>query len=254
MITRTIFTFAAFLLLATAAQAQQGYEFEVYSTDVSARAAGEIELHTNFVPSGSQSVDDTDGRATHRAVRSSLEVSTGIASWLEASLYAVTYARSGVGLQYVGNRARLTAVAPSKWNLPFDAGLSQEVGYARPGFAENRWAYEITPILGKELGRVLVFLNPAFERGLDAGEQEWEFEPRARLAYALGDEGAVGLEYYSVFGPVSGFDARNHQRHQLFATGKTEISHDLEAALGIGRGLTGNSDRWVLTTRLELKF
>lgn len=254
MITRTISTFAALFLLGTAAQAQQGYEFEVYSTDLSARGAGEIELHTNFVPSGSQRVDDPEGRATHRALRSSLEVSTGIASWLEASLYAVTYARSGAGLQYVGNRARLTAVAPSKWNLPFEAGLSQEVGYARPGFAENRWAYEITPILGKELGRVSLFLNPAFERGLDAGEHEWEFEPRAEVAYALGDEGAVGLEYYSVFGPVSGFDARSHQRHQLFATGKTELSNDVEAGLGIGRGLTGNSDRWVVTTRLELKF
>ena len=254
MITRTISTFAALFLLATAAHAQQGYEFEVYSTDVSARGAGEIELHTNFVPSGSQRVDDPGGRATHRAVRSSLEVSTAIASWLEASLYAVTYARSGAGLQYVGNRARLTAVAPSKWNLPFDAGLSQEVGYARRGFAENRWAYEITPILGKELGRVSLFLNPAFERGLDAGEPEWEFEPRAQLAYALGYEGAVGLEYYSVFGPVSGFDARSHQRHQLFVTGESELSHDVEAGLGIGRGLTGNSDRWVVSTRLELKF
>ncbi|HMI46019.1 MAG TPA: hypothetical protein VK491_07625, partial [Gemmatimonadaceae bacterium] len=81
MITRTISTFAALFLLATAAHAQQGYEFEVYSTDVSARGAGEIELHTNFVTSGSQSVDEPDGRATHRAVRSSLEVSTGIASW-----------------------------------------------------------------------------------------------------------------------------------------------------------------------------
>jgi hypothetical protein len=254
LITRTMSAFAALFLLATAAQAQQGYEFEVYSTDVSARGAGEIELHTNFVPSGSQLVDDTEGRATHRAVRSSLEVSTGIASWLEASLYAVTYARSGAGLQYVGNRVRLTAVAPSKWNLPFDAGVSHEIGYARTGFAENRWAYEITPILGKELGRVSLFLNPAFERGLDAGEHEWEFEPRAQLAYSFGADETIGLEYYSVLGPVAGFDPGSQQRHQLFATGKTEIYSGVEAGLGIGRGLTGNSDRWVVTTRFELKF
>ena len=254
MITRTILTFAALFLLTTAAEAQQGYEFEVYSTDVSTRGTGEIELHTNFVPSGSKLLDDSEGRATHRAVRSSLEVSTGIASWLEASFYAISYARSGAGLQYVGNRARLTAVAPSKWNLPFDAGLSQEIGYARDGFAENRWGYEITPILGKELGRISLFLNPAFERGLDAGGHKWEFEPRAQLAYAFGDEGVAGLEYYSVLGSVSGFDAPSHQRHQLFATGKTDLSDGIEAGLGIGRGLTRNSDRWVVTTRLELKF
>jgi hypothetical protein len=254
MITRTIFTFAALFLLTTAAEAQQGYEFEVYSTDVSTRGTGEIELHTNFVPSGSKLLDDSEGRATHRAVRSSLEVSTGIASWLEASFYVISYARSGAGLQYVGNRARLTAVAPSKWSLPFDAGLSQEIGYARDGFAENRWGYEITPILGKEFGRISLLLNPAFERGLGAGEHKWEFEPRAQLAYAFGDERAAGLEYYSVLGPISRFDAPGHQRHQLFATGKTELSDGIEAGLGIGRGLTRNSDRWVVTTRLELKF
>ena len=254
MLTRAIIAFSALFLLTTAAQGQQGYEFEVYSAGVSPRGAGEIELHTNFVPSGAQLADDPDGRATHRAVRTSLELSTGIASWLEASLYAVTYARSGTGLQYVGNRARLTAVAPAKWNLFLDAGVSQEVGYARAGFAENRWGYEITPILGKELGRVSFLLNPAFERGLDAGEQKWEFEPRARVAYALGEEEAIGLEYYSVLGPVSRFDERSHQRHQLFATGKVELSRDVEAGLGIGRGLTRNSDRWVITTQLELKF
>jgi hypothetical protein len=254
MLIRTTIAISALLVLAAPARAQQGYEFEVYGTGIPARGAGELELHTNFVPSGSQLVDDNESRATHRAFRSSLELSTGLASWLEAALYAVSYSRNGAGVQYVGNRARLTAVAPGRWNLPFDAGVSQEVGYARPGFAENRWGYEVTPIIGKEMGSVAVLLNPAFERGLGSGEHEWEFEPRARFGYALGDDEAVGLEYYSVLGPVSGFDARSHQRHQLFATGTTDLSGGMEAALGIGRGLTRNSDRWVITTRLELKF
>ena len=245
---------ALFFLLAPSAGAQQGYEFEVYGTGISARGNSELELHTNFVPSGSQLVDDAEGRATHRAIRSSLEFSTGLACWLEASVYAITYARNGAGIQYVGNRVRLTAVAPSKWNLPFDAGLSQEVGYARPGFAENRWAYEISPILGRTLGDISFVLNPAFERGLDAGPQLWEFEPRAQLGYSLGEEQSVGLEYYSVLGPVSRFDASGHQRHQLFATGKTELARDVEVGFGIGRGLTRNSDRWVIATRLEFKL
>jgi len=254
MLNQTTIVLSAFFVLATSAQAQQGYEFEVYGASVPARGSGELELHTNFVPSGSQLVDDAEGRATHRALRSSLELSTGLASWLEASVYAVTYARSGAGIQYVGNRARLTAVAPRRWNLPFDAGLSQEIGYARAGYAENRWGYEITPILGKDVGRLSFLLNPAFERGMGAGNQKWEFEPRGRFGYALGGEQSVGLEYYSVLGPVSGLDSLSHQRHQLFATGKTELSSGVEAGLGIGRGLTRNSDRWVVTTRLEVEF
>jgi len=254
MLTRSTIIISAVLLFAASAHAQQGYEFEVYGTGVPGRGAGELELHTNFVPSGAQRVDEIEGRATHRALRSSLELSTGLASWLSASFYAVAYGRNGAGIQYVGNRARLTAVAPGRWNLPFDAGLSQEIGYARPGFAESLWGYEITPILGKKIGKASLLLNPAFERGLGTGEHEWEFEPRAQLGYALGEDEAVGLEYYSLLGPISGFDARSHQLHQLFATATTDLTSGVEASLGIGRGLTSNSDRWVITTRLELEF
>jgi hypothetical protein len=97
-------------------------------------------------------------------------------------------------------------------------------------------------------------VNPAFELGLTGDEREWEFEPRARLSYALdGDEG-VGLEYYSVLGPPDHFDERSHQIHQLFATASGELPGGLEARLGVGRGLTANSDRWIITTRLEFRF
>jgi hypothetical protein len=255
MFIRTIIGFTAFITLAAPASAQQGYEFEVYSTSIAARGTGELELHTNFVPTGSQQFDEAEGRATHHAFRSSLELSTGITSWLEGSLYAVGYARNGTGLQYVGNRARLTAVAPGSWNLPFELGLSHEVGYARPGFAENQWAYEVTPILGTNPGNVFLVVNPAFERGIgNNSEHEWEFEPRAELGYALGDEGSLGFEYYSVLGPVDEFDARQHQLHQIFASGKFELPSGIEAGLGVGRGLTSNSDRWVISTKFEVRF
>ena len=255
MLTRTIIGVTALFLTATQVQAQQGYEFEVYNIEISAPGKGELELHANFVPSGSQLFDDAEGRATHRAFRSALELSTGLTSWLEGSLYAVGYARAGAGVQYVGSRARITAVLPRAWSFPFDLGVSQEVGYARAGFAENRWAYEITPIVGKDVGRLQLVINPAFERGVGAHSgHEWEFEPRAALGYTLGGEESLGLEYYSVLGPVDGFDARSHQRHQLFAVGKTEPPSGVVGSVGLGRGLTSNSDRWVITTRLELKF
>jgi hypothetical protein len=250
---RTAIAILAVVFFSTSAQAQQGYEFEVYGTSLAPRGAGEIELHTNFVPSGSQLFDDAEGRATHHAFRSSMELSTGLASWLAGSVYVVSYARNGAGISYVGNRARLTAIIPESSKLPFKAGISQEIGYARPGFAENRWAYEITPILGKDFGRLSLVVNPAFERGIGAG-LPWEFEPRGEVSYGLGDDDSVGLAYYSVFGPVTKFDERSHQRHQLFFTGNSELRSGVEAGVGIGRGLTRNSDRWVITTKLEFSL
>jgi hypothetical protein len=251
---RTALTISALILLSASAQAQPGYEFEVYGAEAPHRGLGELEIHTNFVPSGAQLVDDADGRATHRAFRSSIELSAGLSSWLEASIYTVTYARQRAGVAYVGNRARLTAIAPAAWNLPFEAGISQELGYARPGFAESPWAYEIVPIVGKDFGRISLLVNPAFERGLGRGVHPWEFEPRGEVSYALGEDHAVGVEYYSVLGPVAKLDERSHQRHQLFLTGKSELRAGLEAGLGIGRGLTRNSDRWVIATKLEFSL
>jgi hypothetical protein len=251
---RTAISVCAIILLSASAQAQQGYEFEIYGAEAIHRGLGELEFQTNFVPSGAQLVDDAEGRATHHAFRSSIELSAGLSSWLEASLYTVTYARNTVGVAYVGNRGRLTAIAPAKWGLPFEAGISQELGYARPGYAESPWAYEMTPILGKDFGRVSLLVNPAFERGLGGGVHSWEFEPRGEISYALGEDGAVGVAYYSVLGPVSKFDERSHQRHQLFLTGKSELRSGIEGGLGIGRGLTRNSDRWVIATKLEFSL
>jgi hypothetical protein len=254
MLLKSSIAFVVLTALPFLANAQQGYEFEVYGAHTPSRGHGEIEFHLNFVPSGAQVADDDEGHATDRAVRSSLEVGAGITSWLSANLYAVTYARSGAGIRYVGNRARVTAVAPGSWRLPLDVGMAHEVGYARPGFAENQWAYEFTPIFGKDIGRVSLLVNPAFERGLDTGGGEWEFEPRARVGYAFDADGSFGLEYYSVLGPIAGFDETGHQQHQLFGTAATELSSGLEGAIGIGRGLTRNSDRWVITSRIEIEF
>ncbi len=248
---RTAIILSAITFLSASAQAQQGYEFEVYGAEMPRRGVGELEFNMNFVPSGAQLVDDAAGRATHHAFRSSIELSAGLSNWLEASLYTVTYARHTAGVAYVGNRARLTAIAPAAWGIPFELGVSQELGYARPGFAESPWAYEIVPIVGKRFGKISLLANPAFERGIGGGVHPWEFEPRGEVNYTLGEDGAVGIAYYTVLGPVAKFDERSHQRHQLFLTGKSELRSGIEAGIGLGRGLTRNSDRWVLATRLE---
>jgi hypothetical protein len=226
----------------TLASAQAGFEYEVYSTHIESPHATTAELYTNFVTSGRREVEDGQF-ATHRALRSSLEITHGLLPWLEGSLYFVGGAFRGREPEYVGNRLRLTAVAPQKWNLPFDLGLTQEVGYARPGFAEHRWAYELGPILGKSFGPVSLLVNPMFERGFDGDEREIEFEPKGKLAYDFGDDGAIALEYYG-----------SEYHHQLFVTVETEVAHKWEFGIGVGRGLTRESDKSVLTTKIEYHF
>lgn len=240
--------------VASRASAQQGYEFEVYDTQIGNLGASELELHTNYVADGVKQGEE-GLLPTHRAVRSSLEVSRTLSSWLRGSLYLTTSAGRNRDFAYVGNRARVTAVAPRSWTLPFDLGVATEVSYARPTFSENRWALEITPVLAKSFGALSFTLNPAFERGLDKrSEREIEFEPRAKAAYAFGDEAAFSLEYYAGLGAIGENHPVREQRHQIFARLLGEIAPRLELGVGVGRGLTPASDRWVVATVIEYEL
>lgn len=251
---RSILLVIALFGIAPSLSAQEGYEYEVYSTHVAAPRMGALELHTNYVATGNRS-SESELVSTDRSIRSSLEFSHGINRWLEGSFYFVGGVFRGMGTEYVGNRVRLTAVAPSKWNLPLDLGVSQEVGYARRGFSEHRWMYEISPIIGKTFGRVSLLANPALERGFGSGgESELELEPRAKVSYEIGDDGALALEYYGALGPAKAFEPAYEQHHQLFVTFETDIGHRWEIGGGIGRGLTRESDRTVLTSKLEYHF
>jgi hypothetical protein len=236
------------------ASAQQGYEFEVYDTHLTKPGTTEIELNTNFVASGQKQMDK-GLFPTHHMLRSSFEIGRGLTDWLEASVYVLGVHQPNIGSSYVGNRVRVTAIAPTTWNLPLEFGLTQEIGYARPGFAENRWTYEISPMIGKTWGAVSFAFNPVLERSLSAEPSHpVEFEPKGRIGYGFGDEASIAIEYYSTLGPTSGFDPRSEQKHQIFAALEKEISSNWEMSLSVGRGLTTSSDRGVIATRLEYRI
>ncbi len=235
------------------ALAQRGYEFEVYDTQLTKPGTTEFELNTNFVASGPKE-PDTGLLPTHHMLRSSFEIGRGLTNWLEGSIYFLAGHRPNAGASYVGNRLRLTAAAPVDWNLPVEFGLTQEVGYARPGYAENRWTYELAPMIGKTWGSVALVANPAFERSLSgAAAHPVEFEPRGRISYGFGQEALLSLEYYSSLGPTSGFDTRSEQKHQIFVAIEKALSARWGMAASFGRGLTVTSDRAVVATRVEYR-
>jgi hypothetical protein len=238
----------------TSAFSQQGYEFEVYDTHLTKPGTTEFELNTNYVASGRKEI--YEGLfPTHHMLRSSFEIGTGITNWLEASIYVLAVRRPGAGTSYVGNRVRATASAPVDWNLPFEFGVTQEIGYARPGFAENRWAYEVSPMIGKRWHSVAFVANPAFERSLGAAAAHpVEFEPRGRITYGFGDEGSLSLEYFTSLGPTSRFDQLSAQKHQIFLAVEKDFWTRWELAASVGRGLTTSSDRSVIATRIEYRL
>ena len=254
MLPRVLFITALLLVTASSAHAQTGYEFEVYSPELGTIGSTEIELSSNYVADGLR-IPGEGLYSAHHALRSSLEINRTLARWLQASLYLTSNARPGHGLAYVGNRLKVTTVAPSSWKLPVELGLANEISYARAGFSENRWMYELTPILAKSFGPVSLVLNPAFERGLSgSGEHHIEMEPRGKIAYGFGDDASLGLEYYAGLGGIGESYTVGQQRHQVVAKFETEVARQFEFGIGLGRGLTRSSDRWVITSAFEYKL
>jgi hypothetical protein len=251
---RAFIVVSFFLLIAPAASAQQGYEFEVYGPEIGPKGSTELELSSNYVAKGLTESDE-GVYPTNHAWRSSFEVSRTLNSWLQATAYLTTNARPEHSLSYVGNRVKLTMIVPESWNLPFDLGFANEIIYSRPGYAESRWAFEITPILSRTFGAVELVFNPALERGLSASaEHHIDLEPRGKIAYELPDHAELALEYYGGLGGIGESYAVAEQRHQIFGKVEAEVSPRTEAVFGIGRGLTRSSDAWVLTAAFELKF
>jgi hypothetical protein len=238
----------------TPAIAQQGYEFEVYGADIGPIGSTELELNTNFVADGVRNTE-VGHVSSRRAVRSSLELSRTLNTWLRGSVYLTTFSGDGRPLSYVGNRAKITVAAPMSWGLPFDFAVANEVTYARPRFSENEWSYELTPIVEKNFGSLSLTFNPAIERGLgNNSEREIEIEPRGKIAYAFGDEAKVALEYYAGLGAINEKYPVREQRHQIFARILGEVAPKVDLGLGVGRGLTPASDRWVIAAVLEYEF
>jgi len=249
-----VVVFVTALGIQSRAEAQQGYEFEVYGTQVKQPGAVEIELNTNYVASGPRLVD-AELFPTHRMLRSSLELSAGLTNYLEASLYVLGARRSDGHSAYVGNRLRLTAAVPADFGLPIGLGITQEIGYSRPGFAEDKWSYELSPMVSARWSSLSFVINPSLERAVGTpGPHSIEFEPKGKIAREFGDEGSVALEYYSSLGPIRALDPSSEQIHQVFASFEKELSHRWEFALSFGRGLTAASDRNVIATRVEYNF
>jgi len=169
-----------------------------------------------------------------------------------------TSVRDGQGWNWVGDHIRPRVAVPASWHWPVGVSISQEIGYQRRVFSTDTWTWEIRPIVDKQMGRWYWAVNPALEKaitGANAG-RGWEFSPNAQVTYDFTTQVTGAFEYYGALGPVTGFDPAPEQQHQLFAAVDLNVSPKWEINLGLGRGFTGSTDRWLIKTIFgyRLKF
>lgn len=251
----SLFALGALCWLAPIARAQDLFEIQVYPYETVEPRHTMVELHMNFIPSGTK---DTEGGLfpNNHQFHFTVEVTHGLSKHWELGWYLVTAYVPDVGPKFAGARIRPRVRAPETWRLPFRFSLSTELGFNKHQFDLNTITLEIRPIFEKEFRKWYLSVNPNLSlsfRGADAGCAP-SFEPGVKTYYNLTKLIAPGIEYYAETGPINHFFPGSQQHHILFATLDLNTSPKWELNFGVGRGLTGSSEHWIAKWIIGRRF
>jgi hypothetical protein len=143
-----------------------------------------------------------------------------------------------------GGKIRNLFVVPDAEKRNFFYGINFELSYETPPFSQTPWALEIRPIIGVRNKDWEFIVNPIVYVDFSATGQT-VFAPALRLARNLGEDQFVGMEYYENLGRLG--------NDQLYAVTDFKLGK-IDVELGIGYGLTPESDRLVTKAIIGFAF
>jgi hypothetical protein len=256
-LSHALLSVGAVLVAASPAHAAMIDEIQVYTDDINQPGEFGLELHVNTTPKG-RSTPDFAGEITPRhGLRTTAEFSYGLTRTAEVGLY-MPYARDAEGIMhFAGPKLRLKwlPVQPEDGNAGWFMGINTEYAWVRPAFEQSRNAVELRPIVGYRGREWLLAANPILNWSLAGPDHDGkpDFVPSVKIARKVTSSIALGAEYYAELGKVNHILPHAEQAHTLY------FALDYERKpwvfnIGIGRGLTGATDRWTLKTIIEIPF
>ncbi len=243
--------------------AQNGYEIQVYPSETIPPKVLLVELHSNFTVEGTTTVQYGMLPTQHQE-HETIELTQGLNKWSEVGFYIFTAERNGNGVQWVGDHIRPRVRAPESWHLPVGLSLSNEIGYARPEFANPTWSWQINPIVDQTLGKWYWSVNGNFNWGhpvpppanytpaqrtvyyRDVSPGGLTFGPAATVTFQPSKYYNVGIEYYGYYGEFGNFVSLHNQQQQFFPVFNFFFSKKWEVNVGAGWGATAATDHLVV--------
>ena len=219
-------------------------EIKVFTDEIAAYGEHTVEIHAN---KASRAGPLAENRATPLQVMP--EYSYGIwRNWEISAQLPVAVQQDQ--LRTNGYRAELQYVASHDEDRGWYRGVNIEFANLARNGEQRLWNVEIMPIIGLRVERWHIVANPGISRPLSGSARKINFEPAAKLAYRAFGENYFGVEYYLEAGPIQHWLPNNQRSQVLYLAwdgkiGKSDIS------AGLGRGLSGASDRWVLKSVFE---
>ncbi len=234
------------LCLPIIAGAQDLFEIQVYPYETVEPHHTMFEFHMNTYPSGTKEAENGMFPVNHQ-FHLTAEITHGLSEYWELGGYLVSAFVPNEGAYFAGGRIRPRFRLPEN-SLPFRFSVSMELGFNKHQFDTNTITLEIRPIIEKEFGRWYFSLNPDLTKSLRGEDAHRGFgmEPAVKVSYKLTRLLEPGLEYYAETGPIAHFDTLHDQHHLIYPTLDLNTSPDWEINIGVGRGLTGTSQHWVV--------
>ena len=220
---RTVLAALAFTSAAFAAP----NEIKVFTDELAAYREHTLETHFNKADTGPW--------------RLMPEYSYGLAPNWEVSLQ-LPFAFQSSGATSEGYRVELQYVAPHDAERGFYWGFNAELARQTRVNEEEFSNAELIVILGYRVAKWHMVLNPGWERPIGDTHGATSATPAAKVAYATSDHNSFGFEYY-----------RDAQSKAIYFAWDGQIGKS-SINVGLGRGLTSESDRWVLKAIYEIAF
>jgi hypothetical protein len=211
-------------------------EIKVFTDELARYREHTLEVHVNKASSAGPKAED---RSTPLQIMP--EYSYGIRRNWELS-FQVPLAIDQDGSRLDGYRAELQYVAPHDEDEGFYWGFNFELARNERSGEEAFWSAELIPILGYRVGRWHLVANPGADKQISGGSRATSFQPAAKIAYQAFGWNSFGLEYYAA-----------DQTRVLYLAWDGRIGKS-DFNIGVGRGFTDASDRWVLKMIFEFAF
>ena len=131
-------------------------------------------------------------------------------------------------------------------------GVKNEINYIKDVGGTETTFYELTPILALQLQEWRFTVNPSVDVVFNKYSSA-TFSPSAKVAYGVTHSVDVGVEYYGDNLPNKSLYNVTQQPHTAYLVTDAKYGNS-SFNFGVGKGVTTNSDNWVIKLIASLSF
>lgn len=247
---------AAFLLAATLGSLARAApeEIQVYMDEMNKPGEFGLDIHLNDVFSGSAVPEYRGAQAPLHVFRTTPEFSYGLTPNLELGAYVLTSTLANGQTTVDGQKLRLKYMPTRAADDAFFTGLNLELGRVDHRINENPWNGELKGIFGYHSTRWTFALNTNVGFKVSGPvDSPTTLDLATKIAYKTDHDYQLGIESYNELGSFGNLGHLNQLSQTLFAVIDTSV-RGWDINLGLGRGLTTVSDRWILKAVVSVPF